>query len=98
MSECANLLTVVKGRLRVNNDIKKHAEWAISQRWRVDVDANGHARFYNPAGVYIADYPCTPSSRRRLVRLETDLKRAGLPWPPPSKKEKRSARRKGKQP
>lgn len=81
----------------MNSEIKPIADWARTQGWRVEDDASGHSRFYNPAGDYVVDYPCTPSSQGRLTRLKLDLKKAGLPWPPPSKCEQRSARRKGKQ-
>lgn len=80
----------------MNSDIKKLAEWAVSQGWQHEDDSNGHTRFFDPAGNYIADYPCTPSSKRRLTRFVSALKAAGLRWPPPSKCELRSERRKGK--
>jgi hypothetical protein len=59
-------------------------------------DANGYTRFYNPQGVYIARYPATPSNPYRRMRdLLVALKKAGLPWPPPSKKQQRAQRKKG---
>lgn len=81
----------------MNSDIKKLADWATTQGWGVEDKADGHTHFYNPAGDYIANYPSTPSSQGRLTRFTLDLKRAGLRWPPPSKCEQRSERRKGKQ-
>lgn len=56
---------------------------------------NGYRHFHSPDGEHIGYYPATPSRpARRLARLVIDLKRAGLPWPAPSKKEQRAQRRK----
>jgi hypothetical protein len=79
----------------MNRDVKELASWASSQGWRVDDDASGYTRFYDPDGTYIAYYPATPSNpRRRLAGLTVALKKAGLQVPPPSKKEQRAQRRK----
>ncbi|MFL0278112.1 hypothetical protein [Mycobacterium sp. SMC-19] len=70
-------------------------EWAESQGWTVTTDANGYRRFYDPAGTYITRYPATPgNARRRRLDVLTKVKKAGLPWPVPNKKELRSVRRK----
>lgn len=75
--------------------IAKVAKWAQSQQWTVEDDANGYTRFYNPRGVYIARFPATPSNEyRRMQDLLVALKKAGLPWPQPGKKEQRAQRRK----
>lgn len=67
---------------------------AIAQ-WTVEDDASGYTRFYNPQGVYIARFPATPSNEYRRMRdLLGALKKAGLTWPPPSKKERRAQHRK----
>lgn len=80
----------------MNSDIADIVKWARSQRWDVFDDASGYTRFYNPAGVYITNYPATPSNPYRRQRdLVVALKKAGLPWPAPSKKEQRSQRKKG---
>jgi hypothetical protein len=80
----------------VNSAIIKVVRWARSQKWKVEDDASGYTRFYNPEGVYITCYPATPSNEyRRMQGLVVALKKAGLPWPPPSKKEQRAQRRKG---
>jgi hypothetical protein len=78
------------------DNISDVIDWAISQGWTVTVDNNGYRRFYGPQGNYICRYPATPSNpyRRRLDVL-TAVKKAGLPWPAPSKKEERSQRKKG---
>ncbi len=79
----------------MNRDVKDLATWATSQGWRVHDDASGYTRFHNPDGLYITRYPATPSNpRRRMADLTVALKKAGLPVPPPSKKEQRSQRRK----
>lgn len=79
----------------MNSAIIKVAKWAQSQQWTVEDDANGYTRFFNPHGVYIARFPATPSNAyRRMQDLWVALKKAGLPWPPPSKKEQRAQRRK----
>jgi hypothetical protein len=79
----------------MNPEIKDWADWARSQGWTVVDDAKGYTRFYTPAGDYVAHYPATPSNpHRRLLDLKVALKRAGLPIPPPSKKERRAQRRK----
>jgi len=80
----------------MNNGIRDIVRWAISQGWRVEDDSKGYTRFFNPAGEYITVYPATPSNPyRRLQTLLVKLKKAGLPWPAPSKKEQRSQRKKG---
>lgn len=80
----------------MNREIKDWTAWAESQGWTVRDDAKGYTRFYDPNGNYIAYYPATPSNpRRRLADLKVALKKAGLPIPPPSKKEQRAQRRKG---
>ncbi|MGH3677185.1 MAG: hypothetical protein ACRDU5_15880 [Mycobacterium sp.] len=69
------------------------AKWAKSQGWTVKDDAKRYTHFYNPDGNHTAYYPATPSnSFRRMKDLKTDLKAAGLPIPPPSKKEQRAKR------
>lgn len=79
----------------MNSAIIKVAKWAQSQEWTVEDDASGYTRFYNIDGVYIARFPATPSNEyRRMQDLLVALKKAGLPWPPPSKKERRAQRRK----
>lgn len=79
----------------MNSAIIKIAKWAQSQQWTVEDDASGYTRFYNPQGVYIARFPATPSYEYRRMRdLLGALKKAGLTWPPPSKKERRAQHRK----
>lgn len=78
----------------LNSDIRDLATWARSQGWKVEDTAAGYTRFFDPDGEYIARYPATPSNpRRRLADLTVKLKAAGLPVPPPSKKEQRAERR-----
>lgn len=80
----------------MNSAITKIAKWAKSQQWTVDDDADGYTRFTNPQGAYIVSFPATPSNEyRRMQDLLVALKKAGLPWPPPSKKEQRAQRKKG---
>jgi hypothetical protein len=88
-------LTVVKGKGIMATDFDKLVKWAESQKWNVERDASNHYQFYNPNGDHVTDYPSTPSSQRRWQNLIAALKRAGLPWPPPSKKEQRAQRRRG---
>lgn len=76
-------------------DIDKLIAWARSQGWDVRVDSDGYRRFYRPDGTYVGYYPATPSNpRRRLQGIVTAVRRNGLPWPTPSKKEQRARRRK----
>jgi hypothetical protein len=83
-------------RVIVNRDITDIVKWARSQGWTVETDSKGYTRFYDPRGQYVTSYPATPTNPyRRMQGLLVALKRAGLPWPPPSKKERRSQRRKG---
>jgi hypothetical protein len=80
----------------MNSDIARIAKWARANGWDVRDDGNGYTRFYNLEGRYVANYPATPSNpRRRMADLTVALARAGLAWPPPSKSEQRSQRRKG---
>lgn len=80
----------------MNSDIRDIVTWAPSQGWRVEDDSKGYTRFFNPDGEYVTNYPATPSNPyRRRRNLLVKLKKAGLPWPPPSKKEQRSQRQKG---
>lgn len=75
------------------DDIDKLAKWAKSQGWDVRVDADGYRRFYTPEGVYVVRYPSTPrNKRRRFLDVVTAVKKHGLPWPAPSKSEKRAQR------
>ena len=81
----------------MNSDIADTAKWAMSQGWMVEDDSSGYTRFYDPQGNYVANYPATPSNpRRRMADLKVALRKAGLQVPPPSKKEQRAQRRKGK--
>lgn len=83
----------------VAEDIDKLIAWACSQGWTVTVDANGYRRFHTPGGTYVTRYPATPSNpRRRLLDVVTAVRAHGLAWPPPSKKEQRSQRRKEDRP
>lgn len=70
-------------------------DWVVSQGWTVKIDSSGYTRIYDPKGNYITYYPCSPGKpgRRRLQVLSA-VKGAGLPWPPPNKKELRAQRRK----
>lgn len=80
----------------MNQDIAKIARWAQSQGWTVEDDAKGYTRFSDPGGNYVTYYPASPSRvNRRIADLIVKLNHAGLQWPPPSKKELRSQRRKG---
>lgn len=77
------------------DDIDELIAWARSQGWTVSTDADGYRRFYTPGGTYVVRYPATPSNpRRRLLDVVTAVRRHGLPWPAPSKKEQRAQRRK----
>jgi hypothetical protein len=79
----------------MNSDIRELAAWADQNGWTVEDDSKGYARFYDQNGNYVVQYPATPSNPyRRMKDLQTALKRAGLAIPPPSKKERRSERRK----
>lgn len=77
------------------DDIDKLIRWARSQGWDVRIDASGYRRFYAPDGTYVVRYPATPSNpRRRLHDVINATRRHGLAWPPPSKSQQRSQRRK----
>ena len=77
----------------MNREVRDLAAWAVSQGWRVQDDTKGYTRFFDPDDNYIARYPATPGNpRRRMADLKVALRKAGLPVPPPSKKEQRSAR------
>jgi hypothetical protein len=70
-------------------------EWAESQGWTIRNDTSGYRRFFDPDGNYIVRYPSTPGNpRRRRLDVLTAVKRAGLSWPVPSKKEQKAQRRK----
>lgn len=80
-------------------DIDKLIVWARSQGWDITTDADGYRRFHTPRGDYVVRYPATPSNpRRRFLDVVTAVRQHGLPWPPPSKKEQRSQRRKDSRP
>jgi hypothetical protein len=82
----------------MHSDIAHIARWARRNGYRVEDDASGYTRFYDPTGNYIVRYPATPSNpRRRMADLVTSLKASGLQIPPPSKKELRAQRSKGGQ-
>lgn len=78
-------------------DIDKLVDWARSQGWDVQVNTDGYRYFYTPDGTYVVRHPNSPSrSRRRFLDVVTRVRAHGLAWPPPSKKELRSQRRKEK--
>jgi len=80
----------------MNSEIGKIANWAARNQWTVRDDAKGYTHFYAPDGRHVAYYPATPSNpRRRMADLIGSLRANGLEWPPPSKAEQRSRRRKG---
>lgn len=75
------------------DDIDKLIDWVERNGWIVEIDANGYRRFYAPDGQYVGRYPATPSNPRRRRRdIVQALRRNGLAWPAPSKKEQRSHR------
>jgi hypothetical protein len=74
-------------------DIDKVIAYVKGQGWKVDIDANGYRRFFNPAGEYVVRYPATPSNpHRRFLDVVTALKAHGVMWPPLSKTELRAQR------
>jgi len=74
-------------------DIDKLIEWSRSQGW--DVRTDGYRYFHRPDGKHVVRYPNSPSrSRRRFLDVVTAVRANGLAWPPPSRKEQRSQRRK----
>jgi hypothetical protein len=78
-----------------DNDISAIIKWAESQKWTVEIDSKGYRRFIDPQGNFVVSYPAIPSNpRRRRTDVLVAVKKAGLPWPAPSKKEQRSQRRK----
>lgn len=78
-----------------SDNISDIVEWARSQGWTVQLDTKGYLRFFDPDSNYIVRYPATPSNpRRRRLDVLTAVKKAGLPWPAPSKKEQRAQRNK----
>lgn len=79
----------------MNRDIADFAKHARGNGWSVEDRSDGYTEFRDPSGTLIHIYPATPSRpNRRIADLKNALKRAGLAWPPPSKKEQRSQRRK----
>ena len=75
-------------------DIDKVIKWARLQGWRVELSADGYRHFWTPKGKWVVKYPATPSRpRRRYLDVVTAVRANGLDWPPPSKKEQRSKRR-----
>ena len=75
------------------DELIKHAE---QQGWTVDVNSDGYKYFVPPGGSqWVARHPNTPSRKgRRFTEVRLALKRHGLEWPPPSKKELKARRRK----
>ena len=81
----------------MNSDIRSWAKWASSQGWTVEDDASGYTHFYRPDGTHVGRYPATPGNPyRRMQALKVALKKNGLQIPPPSKKEMKAQRRKGR--
>jgi hypothetical protein len=79
----------------VADDIDGLLAWAERQGFVVEVDENGYRRIFTSIGTYIGRYPASPSRKyRRYTEIVIALKKYGLIWPPPSKKEQRSQRRK----
>lgn len=60
------------------------------------LDNDGYRRSYTPDGEYVVHYPNSPSNKRRRLRdVVVEVRKHGLAWPVPSKKEQRAQRRKG---
>lgn len=77
------------------DDIDGLLAYARSQGFIVEVDASGYRRVLTSAGELITRYPASPSRKeRRYLEVVIALRKHGLIWPPPSKKEQRSQRRK----
>jgi hypothetical protein len=77
-------------------DIDDVIKWVRSQGWRVERDQRGYRHFYTPEGAHVVRYPATPGNkRRRLDAVITAIRRHGIVWPKPSKKEQRSFQGKG---
>jgi len=78
-----------------NDGIDDIIAWMVSQQWTVETDQSGYIRIFDPEGNYVTNYPCSPGKpHRRRLDVLTKVKKAGLPWPPLSKKELRAQRRK----
>ena len=76
-------------------DIDRVIAWARSQGWPVTTSTDGYRHFWTPDHQWVAKYPATPSNpRRRLTEVIVAIRKAGLEWPPPSRKVQRSRRRK----
>lgn len=81
----------------MNREIKDWADWAKANGWTVKDDTKGYTHFYTPEGEHVGRYPATPSRpNRRRQELAVALRKNGLTIPPPSKKEQRARRRKGR--
>jgi hypothetical protein len=79
----------------VADDIDDLLAYAQSQGFIVEVDENGYRRIFTSAGDYITRYPATPGRKERRFReVVLALRKHGLVWPRPSRKELRSQRRK----
>ena len=73
-------------------DLNKIRKAARDQGWEVAPTRKGHWAFTSPDGqTYIASG--TPGDVRSLRNTVAALVRMGLDWPPPTKKQLRSRRR-----
>jgi hypothetical protein len=79
----------------MDKDLTGITDWAMSQGWTVETDANSYLRFYDPRGNYIVRYPATPGNAyRRMLDLQVKLRSAGSRSPRLARKN--SARHAGR--
>lgn len=63
-----------------NRDFRDLAQLALAQGWEINKTNGGHLRWKAPAGALIFS-ASTPSDRRAVANLRSQLRRAGLTLP-----------------
>lgn len=78
-------------------DLDRLRKAAEEQGFEVVQLKSGHWAVFTAHGTHVTGLPSTPSDHRGYDNALSALRRAGFIWPPPSKKEMRSSRRKSRE-
>lgn len=78
----------------MSNDLDRLRKAAEDQGFEVVPLKSGHWAVFTAHGAHVTGLPSTPSDRRGFANAVSALRRNGFIWPPPSRKELRSRKRK----
>jgi len=64
--------------MKLPHEYRGLADAVLAQGWRIEPTNREHFRWLSPDGKYIVITSKTPSDRRALANIRSDLRRAGL--------------------